>query len=118
MVTHLLNPLIDAWRRRRLTTPRYRRVRFYESHADVPASLSRRTVAVVGSPDLPKWAVFECPCGRGHRIMLNLSPNRQPAWQLDPADGVTIRPSIDETATSCHYWIRGGRVQWAAGSHA
>jgi Family of unknown function (DUF6527) len=60
------------------------------------------------------WIAFDCPCGRRHRIVLNLSPMRRPRWRVTVEAPLTIVPSIDsaEGRTRCHYWIRDGRVQW------
>lgn len=108
--------LIDWWRRRRFTEPRIDQVRWYASQADLPASLPRHELAVVGDSVRPKWAVLECPCGAGHRLQVNLSPHRQPCWRviLDAGVELGLYPSVDFDAPErrCHFWLRDGRVQW------
>lgn len=103
---------LDWWRRWR--NRRFKAVIYYENRRDLPARVARHTIAVVGTQERPKWAVFECPCGRGHQITLNLSPARLPYWQLE-GDGraPSLRPSVDSYSPyRCHYWIRRGRVRW------
>jgi len=107
--------LIDWWRRRQFSSSaRVDRVRFVASRGDVPDSMPRHQLVVVGDEQLPKWAIFECPCGRGHRLEVNLSPRVRPYWKirLDPR-GPSLKPSIDSVAPyRCHFWLRDGRVQW------
>jgi hypothetical protein len=107
--------LIDWWRRRRWTKPRIKQVVVYPTRAEVPEQVRRQTLALVGSHEQPKWAVFECPCGRGHQLVVNLSPRMKPFWQLSRSDGgPTLSPSIDSFSPyHCHFWLRRGRVSWA-----
>ena len=107
--------LIDWWRRRRITAPRLDRVEYYESQAELLESLPRHQLAVVGAPKRPKWLILECPCGKGHRLQVNLSTARQPSWRLvDIKTGPNVVPSVDFHAPErrCHFWIREGRVRW------
>jgi hypothetical protein len=63
----------------------------------------------------PKWAVLNCPCQRGHRVILDLHPKHSPRWRvIVMRDGFpTIRPSIDvHEKIRCHYVVTGGRVWW------
>lgn len=106
--------LIDWWRRRRLTPPRFTTLTFYDCRSSVPGHVPRRTIAIVGTRERPKWAIFECPCGRRHQITLNLSELRKPFWRIEPHQrGPSLRPSVDAYAPfDCHYWIRAGRVHF------
>jgi hypothetical protein len=110
--------LIDWWRRRRWTTPRIDRVETYPSQGDLPAKLDRHVLAVVGSREQPKWAVFECPCGQGHQLSINLSPARPPTWRLsETSAGPSLTPSVDSNlGRRCHFWLRHGRVHWTPDS--
>ncbi len=108
--------LIDWWRRRRITAPRLDRVERYASQAELPECLPRHQLAIVGAPRKPKWLVFECPCGEGHRLQVNLSVARYPNWRLIDAEaGPSVFPSVDFDASErrCHFWIRDGRVRWS-----
>ena len=95
---------------------RWKVVRFVESADEIPEKLPHRRAAVVSSGGRAKWVAFDCPCGTGHRIMLNLDSARKPAWRISNENkGVlTIKPSIDYKGSDrrCHYFIRNGRVDW------
>ena len=99
---------------------RWRQVDLVESADEAPERLPRRGVVLVGQADALKWAVFDCPCGRGHRIMLNLDQRRRPAWRVAVARRwrYTIIPSVDALAHGrrCHYHVRDGKTVWVADS--
>lgn len=80
----------------------------------MPDKLPRNAVVVVGSTHRPKWLGFDCPCRKGHRILLNLDTSRWPHWRLGPGRRVTISPSVDSDgpAGRCHYFITRGKVIW------
>ena len=86
---------------------------------EVPDLIPVRRAFLVGAPSNWKWLVFDCPCGAGHRIVLNLDRGRAPYWtlRLSRRRRITIHPSIDYRGRngSCHYFIRNGRVVWARG---
>lgn len=107
----------DGWRRVVPGRPRIDRTAFYPSHSDVPASLPRHELALIGgTPEQPKWASFECPCGTGHRIAVPLARSRGPSWAIMGAGGrrPSLRSSIDSAdERRCHFWLREGRVRWA-----
>jgi hypothetical protein len=92
--------------------PHFRRVTYVAEMADVPDQLARHVMMVVGSRERPKWAVFECPCRRRHRVLLNLQPRQYPSWKLSVDHGrPTIWPSVDVRGlTRCHYFVAGGKV--------
>lgn len=89
-----------------------------ESADEIPERLPRKGVALVGDSAMTKWIVFDCPCRRGHRVMLNADPSRRPRWTLNYSKPVTISPSIDYRGADrrCHFHIRTGRVVWAGNS--
>jgi len=105
---------IDLWRRLRLTRPRIDTVVYVESPADVPDDIDRQTLIVVGNRDFQKWAMLECPCGRGHRLAVSLQPGHRPSWRLTFDErGPSLCPSIDSVARQrCHFLLRNGRVRW------
>ena len=78
------------------------------SVADTPDTI------VVGSANHPKWLVFDCPCRRGHRVMLNLDVGNTPRWRISQDVPLTLYPSVDERSSvgHCHYVVREGRVHW------
>jgi hypothetical protein len=111
--------VIDWWRRRRLTAPRIDQVIRFESQSELPDSLPRNALAVVGPEAQPKWAALECPCGAGHRLLVNLSPRHRPAWRLEPnVQRPGLRPSLNfaDEERRCHFWLRAGKVRWCGDS--
>lgn len=59
-------------------------------------------------------ATHLCACGCRSRVVTPLGPL---GWALTEREaGVSLRPSIGNSNFPCrsHYWIREGRVEWAA----
>lgn len=59
-------------------------------------------------------ALHLCCCGCGEKVVTPLSPAE---WQVDiRGDRASVHPSIGNWSMACrsHYWIRDGRVVWAA----
>lgn len=104
---------MDWWRRRRWTRPRIDRILCVATMDEVPDPIPRHVLAVVRTPDQLKWAVFECPCGFGHQIMVNLDRRHKSAWSLTHTKPPSLHPSVDFLGQRrCHFWLRGGRVSW------
>ena len=82
---------------------------------EVPDRLPNKGVVLVGAPGIETWAAFDCPCRRGHRLMVNLDRARQPVWSIDSLKPLTIRPSINNITAErqCHFVVRGGKVDWS-----
>ena len=56
----------------------------------------------------------KCCCGCGMEVVTPLSPTD---WELIfDGESISLDPSIGNWSFDCksHYWIRGGRVVWAA----
>lgn len=102
----ILNRLL-YWRRRKADLTAI-------SVGDIPERLPKRHGVITGTAEYPKWIVFDCPCERGHRVMLNLDPAHRPQWRIDQAYPLTLSPSVDERSLvgHCHYVVRKGRVTW------
>lgn len=99
---------------------RWRVVREVAAADEVPRRLPHRGAAVVANGDSPTWVAFDCPCRRGHRLMINLDPKRRPVWRLVADPRITLRPSVDDVTASrrCHFVLNGGRVRWARAEEA
>lgn len=84
---------------------------------EVPGQIPRRRAYLVRTSTQVKWLVFDCPCGAGHRVILNLDQTRYPHWHLVLSRGksITLSPSVDfrDEDQRCHYVVRRGRIQWA-----
>jgi hypothetical protein len=91
-----------------------------ESADEIPDRLPRNGAVIVVSGGLIKWIGFDCPCRKGHRVLLNTDPGRRPAWTVStsPTGTLSIVPSIDfhEGQRRCHYFVRNGRIIWAKDS--
>src|ERR1700735_2789806 len=113
------NRIIDSFRRQQIVAPRVSHALYYDRQSNMPQSIPRHTIAIIGSKEKPKWGVFECPCGTGHTIMLNLSSSRRPFWKLSlDDDAPSLSPSVDfrDSYTHCHFWLRRGRVHFTPDS--
>lgn len=104
-----------AWRV--LRGRRLRTTGLVQSALDLPEKAPPLEAYVVaGASDAPQWVAFECPCARGHRIMLNLSTARRPRWTLTIHDSgrLTIGPSVDAHSEfgRCHFWCVDGKIKW------
>ena len=92
------------------------RIAGYVGAADeIPDQLPPKGVFLVGVEGSPTWAALDCPCRRGHRLLVNLDRSRRPVWTIDSIKPLTIRPSIADIAfgRQCHFWVRRGRISWA-----
>lgn len=104
-------PLIE-----RLTPGPWRLEATVSDMDDVPLSIRPRRAYLVATPTRRKWLVFDCPCGRGHRIALNLDRARRPVWtaRLSKRGSITLQPSVNyrHDRGVCHYVMSNGRVAW------
>ena len=83
---------------------------------EVPSSLPAQRCMLVGSRSHPKWLAYDCPCERGHRVLLNLDRTRRPFWTLRVSwlGRVTVSPSVADRGREgpCHYFLSNGLVEW------
>ena len=96
--------------------PRWRITATVSDIDEVPARIRARRAFLVANETRHKWLVFDCPCGAGHRILLNLDRSRRPFWTLLLLESrrFTLRPSVAyrDGHRSCHYFLSKGRVDW------
>lgn len=106
--------LASWWNRRPHAGGKLRVVRNVAAADEIPDSLPPQGAVLVGSTENPTWVAFDCPCADRHRVMLNLDRRRRPTWTVKSSKPLTLHPSIDELRDQkrCHYFIRGGKVQW------
>ena len=84
-----------------------------------PEELLPGMVVIVKDGVIEKWACLRCPGGCGEKLMLSLNTARRPRWsvKLDWLRRPSVTPSINQlNACHCHFWIRGGEVQWCKDS--
>lgn len=110
-----LNRFADWWERIPLPWHKWRVVVCVEAGDEIPTELPVRGAALVSGGGHARWLAFDCPCGKGHRIMLNLDPVRRPAWRLVCDVPLTVSPSIDDRGIGrrCHFFLHRGQIQWA-----
>lgn len=95
---------------------RWRVVGIVEEADEVPRRLPRNGAVIVESMRTRKWLAFDCPCRKGHRILLNVLPDKVgPHWSIVSEESLTISPSVDVAHgyQRCHYFIRRGQIIWA-----
>ncbi|MGE8941514.1 DUF6527 family protein [Leptospira interrogans] len=84
-----------------------------------PDELPAGLVIVVKDGGRAKWACLRCPGGCGEKLQLSLNANRRPSWAtvFDWLRRPTVSPSVRQlSACRCHFWIKGGAVEWCADS--
>ena len=130
----LLGPLrpllrrIATWRKHgrslfeRLTPGPWRLEATVSDMDNVPAHIRPHRAYLVATATHRKWLVFDCPCGTGHRIVLNLDRSRRPTWtvRLCKKGAVTLRPSVNyrDDRLACHYVLSNGRIRWVGSPNA
>lgn len=111
--------LLTWWRSLPFPWRRWRVVERVSAADEVPERIPRRGVVLVGEAKCPAWAVFDCPCDTGHRLMVNLDRARRPFWTIDLRRSLSIYPSIDNMTSErrCHFIIRDGKVRWVTSAY-
>ena len=49
---------------------------------DYPEEITGNTIYIIGAYRQPQYAVFQCPCGCGRIVELNLNKESSPSWAL------------------------------------
>jgi len=99
------------WRRTRVKR-RYKIIKFLASLSDVPDQVGN-DIYIVGTSGTSKWVVFDCPCGEGHKLTVNLMKSSYPRWRMKMSrDGISLSPSIVVTDHPCksHFWLESNRA--------
>lgn len=93
---------------------KWRVVGVCEEADEIPVKLPRNAAVIVVTGSYKKWIAFDCPCRKGHRIMLSLQREHDPHWTIKSNDKLTISPSIDYRVPGqrCHYFVRNGIIEW------
>ena len=107
---------IAWWRSLPLPWRRWRVIARVGAGDEIPDRLPHNGAVLVGPPGCATWVVFDCPCRRGHRLIVNLNKSRCPFWSIYSLKPLSIRPSIDDITPQrrCHFVLRNGRIRWAA----
>lgn len=81
----------------------------------IDSEIGAGELVVVESGGLRKWACMKCPGGCGTKISLSLNADHRPRWRVvqDWFGRPSIEPSVHQiNACRCHFWVRGGRIEW------
>lgn len=116
LLTNARVGVVRAYRRALNTRakPRIDRLVGVADRSGLPDLLDPRCVYILGTTKA-KWAILDCPCGRGHTIELNLANPARTRWKVttNQSGQPCIHPSVDyQGQPRCHYWLRDGRVHW------
>lgn len=85
---------------------------------ELPDSLKRNCVYLVGENDFFWFVAMTCPCECGEVLYMNLLEERRPRWSFTAnADGtITLIPSISrQKGCRSHFFFRRGVVEWCGG---
>jgi len=72
--------------------------------------------AVIVYREVPRAALFHCPCGCGEVLTVNLDPRAGAAWRWKrDGEGLTLLPSVRRTSgCASHFIVWRGRLWWCA----
>jgi hypothetical protein len=90
------------------------KIRFLKDNP-VATEISEHTIILVNEDNYIKWLYFKCPCECNDVIMLSMSPNNKPNWDLkiDILGRVSLNPSIWQfQGCNAHFRIIKSRVYW------
>lgn len=81
---------------------------------DLPTSVPKRTVFIIGNKDCAWLISFRCPCGCKNLVQLNLLKEANPFWSYTiKKDKISIRPSIWRIrGCKSHFILKNGRILW------
>ena len=87
---------------------------FVDSRSNPAAALAARKLVLIGPHEQPKWLRFQCPCGCGEIIALNLMESHYPRWTVrtESLSSITVTPSIDSSTCGSHFWITANKIIW------
>src|SRR5271157_3260487 len=105
---------IRQWWRRRKRRKTFAGVVQLESSVDPGPELKAKKLVLIGPREKPKWLRFECPCGCGDVIALNLMASHYPRWSVEIYEDGTLSamPSVDDRKCGSHFWIRRNKINW------
>jgi len=91
-----------------------------ERHSDARAvaEADSGTLALVHRGEVTRAAVFQCPCGCGEVLVINLDARTTHAWRHRTAIGfLTLMPSVwRDSGCESHFVLWENRVYWC-GDH-
>jgi len=82
---------------------------------ELPESLKRTCVYVVGENDFYWFVAMICPCGCGDVLYMNLLEEKRPRWSFNtnPDGTISLKPSVfRQKGCRSHFYFRRGVVEW------
>jgi hypothetical protein len=105
---------IFAFLSRKNRRQKYSKITFVNSIGEVPENLGSG-IFIVQRGGVNRWAIFQCPCGGGERIEVNLMRSKCPNWDMKiTGNKISLWPSIVVRDTNCrsHFCLRNNKVYW------
>ncbi len=97
-----------------LNCPEYTMQRI-DDYGDLPETLSRGVVFIIGNRGNEWLAALSCPCGCDSKLLLNIMDDVHPYWRwtVDKDQLITLSPSVNRlTGCKSHFFLVKGRVDW------
>lgn len=88
----------------------------YKYVSDVPDSLVKKTIYVIGEQGYYWQLLMKCPCGCNTILYMNLMEDQKPCWSyiINKSKIISIRPSVNRmVGCRSHFFIREGKLIWA-----
>ncbi|WP_418705220.1 DUF6527 family protein [Anaerotignum faecicola] len=82
---------------------------------DFPLKVLPETLYIVGDIKRPQYAFFQCPCGCGRTVELNLNPETHPYWhlKLHLSGKASFTPSIwRKNGCRSHFFFSKSKIIW------
>ncbi len=79
-------------------------------------NIPEKTVVVVSSYGIHKWALIKCPCGCNEILTLSLMKSQKPNWEVnfDRLNRVSLSPSVWKSdGCKSHFFVHVGKLVWA-----
>ena len=82
---------------------------------DYPEEITGNTIYIIGTYRQPQYAVFQCPCGCGRIVELNLNKESSPSWTLKwhVLGTISFSPSIwRKDGCRSHFFLKKSSIHW------
>jgi hypothetical protein len=103
-----------AWFQSLFSKHHFKRLKTVARISEIPDSIVGEAY-IVERNEKHHWLVFDCPCGNGHRLTVNLSKEREPFWTIRIEENLlSVTPSVwlgDECHS--HFWIKSSDIFYA-----
>ena len=82
---------------------------------ELPDTLERNKLYVIGEHDFLWFAAILCPCGCDEILYMGLMPDQRPKWTITFHNNhtVSLHPSIwRRIGCRSHFWVKRGQIIW------